>query len=110
MNIDEEEYVQKFNPGLMDVVYAWCEGAKFHEICKMVNVYEGSIIRVFRRLEELLRQMCAAAKSIGNNDLENKFSEGKNNLSINFRSDHSRLHLGINKIHRDIIFAASLYL
>ncbi|KAI7863459.1 rRNA-processing arch domain-containing protein [Spinellus fusiger] len=92
MNIDEEEYVQKFKPQLMDVVFAWCQGAKFYQICKMTEVYEGSLIRIFRRLEELLRQMCAAAKSIGNSELENKFSEG------------------INKIHRDIIFAASLYL
>ncbi|EIE76283.1 hypothetical protein G6F46_001739 [Rhizopus delemar] len=92
MPLDEEEYVAKFKPELMDVVFAWCQGAKFSQICKMTTVYEGSLIRVFRRLEELLRQMCAAAKSIGNTELENKFSEG------------------INRIHRDIIFAASLYL
>jgi ATP-dependent RNA helicase DOB1 len=92
MNIDETAYIEKFKPQLMDVVYAWCQGAKFYQICKMTDVYEGSLIRVFRRLEELLRQMCAAAKSIGNTELENKFSEG------------------IHRIHRDIIFAASLYL
>jgi ATP-dependent RNA helicase DOB1 len=92
MNIEEQAYVEKFKPELMDVVFAWCQGAKFYQICKMTEVYEGSLIRIFRRLEELLRQMCSAAKSIGNSDLENKFSEG------------------INRIHRDIIFAASLYL
>ncbi|KAI9020835.1 rRNA-processing arch domain-containing protein [Phycomyces nitens] len=92
MSIDEDEYVEKFKPQLMDVVFAWCQGAKFFQICKMTEVYEGSLIRIFRRLEELLRQMYAAAKSIGNTELENKFSEG------------------ISKIHRDIIFAASLYL
>lgn len=52
----------------------------------------GSIIRCMRRLEELLRQMVQASKSIGNTELENKFSEG------------------IKLIKRDIIFAASLYL
>ncbi|KAH0627945.1 hypothetical protein JD844_008540 [Phrynosoma platyrhinos] len=36
----------------------------------------GSIIRCMRRLEELLRQMCQAAKAIGNTELENKFAEG----------------------------------
>ena len=36
----------------------------------------GSIIRCMRRLEEFLRQMCQAAKAIGNTDLENKFAEG----------------------------------
>ncbi|KAI8336840.1 rRNA-processing arch domain-containing protein [Chlamydoabsidia padenii] len=92
MNLDEEAYVAKFKPELMDVVFAWCQGAKFSQICKMTDVYEGSLIRIFRRLEELLRQMASAAKSIGNTELENKFSEG------------------INRIHRDIIFAASLYL
>ncbi|KAI8981085.1 rRNA-processing arch domain-containing protein [Pilobolus umbonatus] len=92
MNIEEQTYLEKFKPDLMDVVMAWCQGAKFSQICKMTEVYEGSLIRIFRRLEELLRQMCAAAKSIGNSELENKFSEG------------------INRIHRDIIFAASLYL
>ncbi|KAI7891668.1 rRNA-processing arch domain-containing protein [Mucor mucedo] len=92
MNMEEQTYVDKFKPELMDVVFAWCQGAKFYQICKMTEVYEGSLIRIFRRLEELLRQMCAAAKSIGNSELENKFSEG------------------INRIHRDIIFAASLYL
>ena len=58
----------------------------------MTDVFEGSLIRAFRRLEELLRQMCSAAKSIGNTELENKFAEC------------------IVKIKRDIIFAASLYL
>lgn len=86
MNIDEEEYVKKFKPELMDVVYAWCKGAKFRNICKMTEVYEGSLIRVFRRLEELLRQMCAAAKSIGNSELENKFSEGKLFISFGGKS------------------------
>lgn len=36
----------------------------------------GSIIRCMRRLEEVLRQMCSAAKAIGNTELENKFAEG----------------------------------
>lgn len=31
-----------------------------------------------RRLEEVLRQMCSAAKAIGNTELENKFAEGEN--------------------------------
>lgn len=52
----------------------------------------GSIIRCMRRLEEVLRQLCQAAKGIGNTDLENKFSEA------------------IKLIKRDIVFAASLYL
>ncbi|KAJ2845946.1 ATP-dependent RNA helicase mtr4, partial [Coemansia brasiliensis] len=92
LQINEEEYVSMFRSELMDVVNAWCKGAKFSQICRMTDVFEGSLIRAFRRLEELLRQMCQAAKAIGNVDLENKFADG------------------IVKIKRDIIFAASLYL
>ena len=68
------------------------QGVKFSDVIKMTDVFEGSIIRTIKRLEELLRQMCAAAKAIGNTDLESKFAEG------------------ITKIKRDIVFAASLYL
>jgi ATP-dependent RNA helicase DOB1 len=84
LNVVEEDYVNKFRSELMDVVYAWCQGAKFSQICKMTDVFEGSLIRVFRRLEELLRQMCSAAKSIGNTELENKFAEG----TFEFLSNH----------------------
>ena len=52
----------------------------------------GSIIRALRRLEELLREMIGAAKSIGNTELEQKFETARNQLK------------------RDIVFAASLYL
>lgn len=47
--------------------------------CKVIchSSYTGSIIRCMRRLEELLRQMCQAAKAIGNTELENKFAEGR---------------------------------
>jgi len=58
----------------------------------MTNVYEGSLIRLFRRLEELLRQMAQAAKVMGNDDLTKKFEES------------------LNKIRRDIVAAQSLYL
>lgn len=37
----------------------------------------GSIIRCLRRLEEFMRQMVQAAKTIGNEDLEKKFTEGQ---------------------------------
>jgi ATP-dependent RNA helicase DOB1 len=90
--IDVEEYTKKFQPHLMDIVLAWCRGAKFLQICKMSDIFEGSIIRTLRRLEELLRQLSSAAKVIGNELLETKFSEGRKLLK------------------RDIVFAASLYL
>lgn len=59
---------------------------------KMTDVYEGSLIRVFRRLEEALRQMAQAAKVMGNDELEKKFEES------------------LTKVKRDIVAAQSLYL
>ncbi|KAK3089046.1 hypothetical protein FSP39_000389 [Pinctada imbricata] len=92
IDVDEETYVESFRPHMMDVVNAWCNGITFAQVCKMTDIFEGSIIRCMRRLEETLRQMCQAAKAIGNTELENKFAEG------------------IRSIKRDIVFAASLYL
>lgn len=92
LEIDEDKYVEKFKPYLMEVVLSWCKGSSFLQLCKMTDIFEGSIIRCMRRLEELLRQMVQAAKTIGNTDLENKFAEG------------------IRLLKRDIVFAASLYL
>jgi len=77
---------------MMDIVHEWCKGASFLNICKMTDMFEGSIIRSMRLLEELLRQMVQASKNIGNVELENKFSEA------------------IKLLKRDIVFAASLYL
>ncbi|XP_071837928.1 exosome RNA helicase MTR4-like [Apostichopus japonicus] len=92
MEIDEEKYIESFKPFMMTSVLDWANGATFAEICEKTDVFEGSIIRCMRRLEELLREMCHAAKAIGNTELENIFAAG------------------ITKIKRDIIFAASLYL
>jgi ATP-dependent RNA helicase DOB1 len=39
------------------------------------DVYEGTIIRAFRRLDELLSQMTEASKIIGNMELKAKFEE-----------------------------------
>ena len=58
----------------------------------MTDVYEGSLIRLFRRLEELLRQMAQAAKVMGSEDLEQRFEQS------------------LLKVRRDIVAARSLYL
>lgn len=58
----------------------------------MSNSYEGSLIRLFRRLEELIRQMGQAATVMGNEDLTKKFEES------------------LQKVRRDIVAAQSLYL
>ena len=53
---------------------------------------QGSFVRAVRREEEVLRQLYAAAKSIGELDLATKFEAAR------------------QAIKRDVIFAASLYL
>lgn len=58
----------------------------------MTDVYEGSLIRLFRRLEELLRQMAQAAKTMGSEELEKKFEAS------------------LLKVKRDLVAAQSLYL
>lgn len=63
-----------------------------HYHSKMTEVYEGSLIRLFRRLEELLRQMAQAGKVMGSDEVSNKFEES------------------LKKIRRDIVAAQSLYL
>ncbi|KPI43976.1 ATP-dependent RNA helicase mtr4 [Cyphellophora attinorum] len=92
MAVNEEEYVQGFKWQLMPVLLAWAQGKSFGEICKMTDVYEGSLIRTFRRLEELLRQMGEASKVMGSEELEKKFDEA------------------LKKVRRDIVAAQSLYL
>ena len=59
---------------------------------KMTDVYEGNLIRIFRRLEELLRQMAQAGKVMGSEELEKKFEAA------------------LTKVRRDIVAAQSLYL
>jgi len=90
--IDVEEYAQKFKPQLMAPVLGWLEGKKFSEIMGQCDLYEGSVVRAIRRLEELARELVIASKVIGNADLEKKMMEAR------------------GKLKRGIIFAASLYL
>ncbi|XVF26370.1 hypothetical protein REPUB_Repub14bG0010100 [Reevesia pubescens] len=92
VQIDVESFVSSFRSDIMEAVYAWAKGSKFYEILEITSVFEGSLIRAIRRLEEVLQQLILAAKSIGETELESKFEEA------------------VSKIKRDIVFAASLYL
>ncbi|KAF8551605.1 antiviral helicase [Imleria badia] len=90
----EDEYVQSFKVELMDAVVQWCRGASFSDICKLTDQFEGNLIRVFRRLGELLRQMTQAAKVIGNSELQEKFQKASEMLER----------------PNSVIFCSSLYL
>lgn len=92
IDVDEEEMVGKINPGMMEPVFAWCKGAKFVDVQKLTGSFEGTTIRVLRRLEELIRQLTSASKAIGNHELQTKFEKGS------------------ELIKRDIVFCSSLYL
>ncbi|WUR03302.1 ATP-dependent RNA helicase MTR4 [Vairimorpha necatrix] len=87
-----KKYLRKFSYEMMEIVRMWCKGHTFLEICSSTEIFEGSIIRTFKRLEELLKQLSNAGRVIGNTELENMFSNG------------------IVKIKRDIVFSNSLYL
>ncbi|KAJ3996205.1 rRNA-processing arch domain-containing protein [Lentinula boryana] len=80
--MDEEKYVASFGVELMDVVMQWCQGASFLDIYKLTggSIFEGSIIRMFRRLGELMCQMAMAAKVIGNTELQQKFEKSSEML------------------------------
>jgi ATP-dependent RNA helicase DOB1 len=91
ISIDVEEYVDSFSPVGMKVIYNWCLGKTFAEVCQLTQMFEGAIVRCMRRLEELLRQLITAAKSIGNSELEQK------------------IELGSEKLKRGIAFQSSLY-
>ena len=71
-------------------IYLLTHANRIHS--KMTDVYEGSLIRLFRRLEELLRQMAQASKVMGSEELEQKFETA------------------LTKVRRDIVAAQSLYL
>lgn len=74
--LDTEEYIAKFKPDMMELTLLWCSGCKFKELCDEArDIYEGTIIRAFRRLDELISQLIESAKIIGNTDLRNKFED-----------------------------------
>lgn len=92
LEVNAKQYVESFSSGLMDVALQWSKGATFGEIMKITKVYEGSIIRVLKRLDELLSELISCSKLIGNGTLTERFEECK------------------EKIRRDIVFSSSLYL
>lgn len=89
---DEIEYKGRFDGGMVNMVYSWCHGVTFSELCMVCELFEGSIIRALRRLSALLDELKSAAKAIGNDEL------------------FAKLDVSCNLIRRDIVFASSLYI
>ncbi|KAF5950575.1 hypothetical protein HYC85_012568 [Camellia sinensis] len=93
LEINVDAYVEAaVRPFLMDVIYGWSKGASFAEVIQMTDIFEGSVIRLARSLDEFLNQLCAAAHAVGEADLEKKFAAASESL------------------RRGIVFANSLYL
>ncbi|AQK90660.1 DExH-box ATP-dependent RNA helicase DExH10 [Zea mays] len=93
LEVNVEEYVESTcRPYLMDVIYCWSRGATFAEVMEMTDIFEGSVIRLARRLDEFLNQLRAAAEAVGEVNLEKKFKNASESL------------------RRGIMFSNSLYL
>ncbi|GFH30799.1 uncharacterized protein HaLaN_29719, partial [Haematococcus lacustris] len=48
----------------MEPVAAWVRGVRFMDLTKMTSIFEGSLVRAVRRLEELMRQMAEALAGV----------------------------------------------
>eukprot|EP00271_Cylindrocystis_brebissonii_P001272 TRINITY_DN11580_c0_g1_i1.p1 TRINITY_DN11580_c0_g1~~TRINITY_DN11580_c0_g1_i1.p1 ORF type:complete len:437 (-),score=138.39 TRINITY_DN11580_c0_g1_i1:1042-2283(-) len=92
IQIDVEEYVESFKPTLVNAMHHWAKGGTFHEVCDKTDMFEGTIVRIAARLFELLAEMEAAARTMGDETLEKKFVDAA------------------ACIKRGIMFANSLYL
>ena len=96
LDVEESVDAAKFRPELMDMARRWMDGAPFSEIARMAPVgerkmYEGSIVRAFRRTQEFLRFLSAGARVVGETELEAKFDTAA------------------DKMIRDIVFCDSLF-
>ncbi|KAF7800107.1 hypothetical protein EIP86_011351 [Pleurotus ostreatoroseus] len=82
VQIVQDEYVQSFRVEFIDVILRWCAGASFRETFELAGIFEGSLIRMFRRLQELIRQMSQAAKVVGSSELTSKFEHALEMLEL----------------------------
>ncbi|KAK6897525.1 Antiviral helicase SKI2 [Candida tropicalis] len=89
---EEEDFVESKRFALVNVVYEWANGLSFNEIMQISVEAEGTIVRVITRLDEICREVKNAALIIGDSTLHLKMAEAQ------------------EKIKRDIVFCASLYL
>ena len=90
---ESKDYVDSFNDIYMMPIYKWISGISFANLIKeFETLYEGSLIRVIRRIEEFSKSFIISAQTIGDNNLQNKLEQME------------------SKIKRGLPFTASLYL
>ncbi|KAG7660967.1 SKI2 [[Candida] subhashii] len=92
LTTEEEDFVESKRFALVNVVYEWANGLSFNEIMQVSVEAEGTIVRVITRLDEICREVKNAALIIGDSTLHLKMAEAQ------------------ERIKRDIVFCASLYL
>jgi len=91
--IDVEKFKSGFVSSYMDLTIQWASGIPFSSVMQSYpHLYEGSIIRTMKRLDELVLQMERAATIIGDTQLAEKFKQAS------------------SSIRRGIVHTASLYL
>lgn len=92
---EEEQFLEVDRFALCNTVYEWARGRTFKEIMEYANEAEeseGTIVRVITFLDEICNQVRNAALITGDAALHSKMIEAQ------------------EKIKRDIVFCASLYL
>ncbi|ABN68267.2 predicted protein [Scheffersomyces stipitis CBS 6054] len=89
---EEEEFLDRKRFALTNVVFEWARGLSFNEVMQISPEAEGTIVRVITRLDEVCREVRNAALIVGDSTLSQKMSVAQ------------------EKIKRDIVFCASLYL
>ena len=93
LDIDKFTFKNKhFNLSMVLVVYYWCKGQKFSDICKLTDIMEGTIVRIMLRLIETLLEIKKIGEIIGNISLQEKMEEC------------------VNLVKRDIVYTESLYI
>jgi ATP-dependent RNA helicase DOB1 len=91
LEIDVEKYVDSFRTFLVEIVHEWAGGKTFSEVLLRTDLFEGTIVRAMRRLDELMLELGRAAMACGDENLREKFEKGAELL------------------RRGIVFAPSLY-
>ena len=43
VDIDVQEYIDKIQPGIAEVVYQWAQGKPFREVCDVTKEFEGCV-------------------------------------------------------------------
>jgi ATP-dependent RNA helicase DOB1 len=90
--LDADEYEDSFKLTLCEITYAWSKGANFDDVLKKTDLFEGTVTRAMRRLDELMMELRGAARAVGDVELADKFE------------------LGAESMRHGIVFANSLYL